>query len=452
VDTDFVPFGEHRLKVILEGVLIEGDKAESAALEVKSDIDVSQKGLGIAKVAKFILGAANRMPNVAQGHFRGYAVMLLGAQRGSTHGLPGGVEAHELGDRLRAYLGPNGPSWDLARLPVDHDREVLFIVVDPPELREPLYPCHKDFQPQDKQDAKHALRDGALYMRDKSSTRAATAVEVLALFERGRAASTPDVSVGLTCDGSAVSLHDANQMLEHLVSVLAEQHREERLERDARPDESANPLLQSFNYPPYGRTKPSGPPGPVEEVLEAWERRTRSAWDQTIGVLAGAAWRPVGFTVLNSAASYLTSPLMIVTIDGAYGVEDEDLDAVDFDDVLPTVVPSTKSWHDQMQASIGHVRPAHRQELEWRNTDSGIEVRLTPEALRPGTPWSPRDSDLVVIARGAADNTLHGTWTLTAEGLGEQFAGELLLSVDPDVGVRGLYEQYFAAKKTATPG
>lgn len=452
MDTDFVPFGEQRLRAILEGVLVEGDKAESAALEAKSDIDVSQKGIGIAKVAKYILGTANRTPKVAQGHFHGYAVMLLGAQRGSSRGLPRGVEAHELGDRLRAYLGPNGPSWDLARLPVDHDREVLFIVVDPPELGEPPYPCHKNFQPQDEQGGKHALQDGALYVRDKTSTRAATGAEVLALFERGRAASTPDVSVSLTCDGSAVSLHDANQMLEHVVSVLAEQYREKRLERDARPDELASSLFRSFDHPPYGRTGPTGPPRPLEEVLEAWERRTRSDWDQTIGVLAGAAWRPVGFTVLNSAASYLTSPLIIVTIDGAHGVEDGDLGGVDLDDVLPTVVPSTKSWHEQMQASIGQVRPARRQELEWKNTDSGIEVRLTPEALRPGTPWSPRDSDLVVIAHDTADNTLHGTWTLTAEGLGEQFTGELLLSVDPDVGVRGLYEKYFAASKTSTPG
>jgi len=453
VDTNFVPFGEHRLKMILEGVLSEGDKAEVAALGAKSDIDVRQKGLGIAKVAKFILGAANRMPDVAQGHFHGYAVMVLGVQVGSTPGLPSGVEAHELGDRLRAYLGPNGPSWDLARLPADVDREVLFIVVDPPGPGVPPYPCHKDFQPQDKQDAKHALRDGALYVRDKSNTRTARAVEVLALFERGKAVSTPDVAVSLTCDGLAVSVHDASETLEDVVSMQTEQYRKERAELDAQPRESSNPLLRDFNSPLYGRPKPSGPPKPVEEVLKASERRTRSIWDQTIGMLAGAACQPVGFTVLNSAASYLTSPLMIVTIEGAYGVDGENPDDVDLDDVLPSVVPHTKSWHEQMRVSIRHVRPAgHRQELEWRNTDSGMEVRLTPEALRPGTPWSPRDSDLVVIARIAGSNTLRGTWTLTAEGLGEQFTGETSLSVDRDVGVRGLYERYFAARKAATPG
>jgi len=104
-----------------------------------------------------------------------------------------------------------------------------------------------------------------------------------------------------------------------------------------------------------------------------------------------------------------------------------------------------------MQVSIRHVRPVgHRQELEWRNTDSGIEVRLTPEALRPGTPWSPRDSDLVVIARSADSTTLRVTWTLTAEGLGEQFTGETTLSVDPAVGMRGLYERYFARRATTS--
>ncbi len=348
VDTSFVPFGVHRLKMILEGVLAEGvlaegDKAELAALEAKSDIDVSEKGLGIAKVAKFVLGAANRMPGVAQRQFHGYAVMVLGAEGGSTPGLPSGIEGHELGDRLRAYLGPNGPNWDLARLPAGDDREVLFIVVDPPKPGEPPYPCHKDFQPQDKQDAKHALRDGALYVRDKSNTRTARAVEVLALFERGKAISRPEVAVSLTCDGVAVSLHDANETLEYVVSMQTKQYRKERAEHDARPLESVSPLLQDFNRALYGRPKPSGPSKPVEEVLKAWERRTRSDWDQTIAMLAGAAWQPMSFTVLNSAASYLTSPLMIVTIEGAYGVDDEDPDDADFDDVLPPVVPHTKT-------------------------------------------------------------------------------------------------------------
>ncbi len=57
-----------------------------------------------------------------------------------------------------------------------------------------------------------------------------------------------------------------------------------------------------------------------------------------------------------------------------------------------------------------------------------------------------------MIARSAGSNTLRGTWTLTAEGLGDQFTGETSLSVDPDVGVRGLYERYFAARKATTPG
>jgi len=98
-----------------------------------------------------------------------------------------------------------------------------------------------------------------------------------------------------------------------------------------------------------------------------------------------------------------------------------------------------------MAMSVKHLRAARRrQEIEWSNTESGVEVRLTPEALRPGTPWSPDLSDLIVIAGNADENALRLTWSLTAEGFGQQFTGETTLTVNRDTGVNGLYAIYFA--------
>lgn len=450
METDFAPSGERSLAVIRDGVITEGDAAESIALEAKSDIDLTQT-VGIAKLAKFILGAANRQPDLAQRHFQGYAVMVLGAQKGSAPGVAGGVEAHELADRLRSYLGPDGPGWDLARLAANDEREVLFIVVDPPKPRDFPYPCHKDFQPADNQDKKHALQNGTVYVRGKSNTLPAKANELLALVSRSRASQALEVAVSLRCEGSAIALRDADEMLKDLIHAIAEEYRKERAGRGNRPLQPDYSVLAAPSAL-YGPPKPSAPPKPVAEVLTAWEENTRSGWPRTLKKIAGAVLTPLGFTVSNSAASYLSNPLMIVTIDGAYGVEDEVLDDLDVEDVFPPVEQRAESRADQVQRSLRLVRPAqYPREMEWHNTESGIQVHLRPEALRPSTPWSPRCPDLVVIARGEASDGLRATWSLTAEDLGEAFTGESAIPVDTQMGVRGLYDRFITHRQTKDP-
>jgi len=105
LNTDAIPLGERSLRSILEHVLAVGDEAETSYLEVKSAVDPTSKS-GVAKIAKFLLGAANRRPKETALHFHGYAVLVIGAQKGSAEGVPRGVEAHELEDRL----GPCGRS------------------------------------------------------------------------------------------------------------------------------------------------------------------------------------------------------------------------------------------------------------------------------------------------------------------------------------------------------
>ncbi|WP_063057318.1 hypothetical protein [Nocardia salmonicida] len=55
---------DRRLWEIVDYIKNNGDRREAHVLEAKVDIDVSGK-IGAAKIAKFILGAANRQPDVA---------------------------------------------------------------------------------------------------------------------------------------------------------------------------------------------------------------------------------------------------------------------------------------------------------------------------------------------------------------------------------------------------
>lgn len=131
METGIIPLGERALRSILDHVVAVGDEAEASYLEVKSTLDLTSPE-GVTKVAKFLLGAANRPPQAASRHFHGYAVLVIGAQRGEARGIVRGVEAHELEDRLRPYLGPQFPSFEFGRITVDADSEVLFVVAQPP--------------------------------------------------------------------------------------------------------------------------------------------------------------------------------------------------------------------------------------------------------------------------------------------------------------------------------
>jgi hypothetical protein len=161
LDTGLTPLGERALRRIVEHVIAVGDEAETTYLEVKSSLDFGGK-TGVAKVAKLLLGAANRRPNEAARHFHGYAVLVIGAQRGGAPGVPRGAEPHELEDRLRPYLGPQFPAFEFGRIGVDATNEVLFVIAQPPQEGQPIFPCHKSFQGDDRRDS---LEDGAIYVR-----------------------------------------------------------------------------------------------------------------------------------------------------------------------------------------------------------------------------------------------------------------------------------------------
>jgi hypothetical protein len=230
LDTGVIPLGERALQSVLDHVLAVGDEAETSYLEVKSSLDMRSKTTA-AKIAKFLLGAANRPPKEAARHFHGYAVLVIGAQKGAAPGVPRGTEAHELEDRLRVYLGPQFPAFEFGRLGIDAEREVLFIVAQPPQQGQSIFPCHKSFQGEDRSDN---LDDGAIYVRGVSNTRPARAGEVLALVERARGGGKPPIELEVEVLGPICRVDRLGEVLETL-----RDYEEEHFNKAPDPDKDA---------------------------------------------------------------------------------------------------------------------------------------------------------------------------------------------------------------------
>lgn len=131
MDTSVVPLGERAWAAILQHVIERGDAAETTYLEVKGPFDLTS-GADLVKIAKFLLGMANRTVDTAARHFQGHGVMVLGAEHGRAVGVQRVLEPHEIANRLQPYLGHMFPGYEFGRIPVGHDRDVLFVIGSPP--------------------------------------------------------------------------------------------------------------------------------------------------------------------------------------------------------------------------------------------------------------------------------------------------------------------------------
>lgn len=437
MDFTSAPSSPERLREILDRVVSVGDLAETGALEAKSGIDLNSN-VGRAKVAKFILGKCNRRPEDAVRHFAGHGVMVLGAAQGSGPGLPASsaCEDHQLADALRVYLGAASSRWRMERLPAaTGDQHVHFVIVEPPAPGDDVFPCCRslDFDAGEK---KFSLTDGAIYVRDRTSTRVARHSEVIGLVERARAFVAPEIQLEVGLAGAAVVLRDSESTLDWWIDVGSAGFLEDRAE--AR--EGRLPGTPSLLGPYAGSAAEAvaialGQPTD-HEVLAGWQHETRSRWRERVDLMVGAMADAVVPTVLNQAMNFLPNPQLVLRIAGARGVESGAI--VYADDVLVPVVPATRSVFEPLHLPVPRRTDGS---ARWSNSDDGtVEIVLAPGSFRPETPWSTEELGLVVVALDENATSLPVEWSLTVEGVDGRFTGSTSMAVDPDLTVRMMAE------------
>lgn len=124
------------------------------------------------KVAKAILGFANRSPARAAKYFQGVAYMIVGAEPGSAPGIPP-LDHAVVHQKLAAYLD-DGPRWT----PYDIDyrgNNVLVIVVEPPSPGDRIHALRKTLD---------KAYDGTVYHRGAGLTEPANHAAMAMLQNR----------------------------------------------------------------------------------------------------------------------------------------------------------------------------------------------------------------------------------------------------------------------------
>lgn len=441
MDTSRPPHGERQRKALLAEILAGGDTAEKHYLEIKRQLDFSSKE-ETTKIAKFILGAANRLPTTAARDFGGYAVMVIGAEKGGLPGVPAGTEVLAIEQKINKFLLPGGPQWELERAPADTPgQEVLFILVDPPQDGDPIYLCRAELQGD-----KVNLGNGDIYVRVQGQTRKATAPEIDALMARAGKKSLPMPELMVTLKGDAHHIDLTPERLNQFIDSEVEEARTEHLSPPPSAPTQGSPLFAGLNSQLLlGLGSSSLSPQAFKRQALEWENQIRAEWQENLGRIAGAALPGLVIELGNRQSTFLEAVRFDLTLEDAYGVDTEEADDVTSDKLFPPVIEKQNPFDPHglglLPANFNNIRPALSQyPLKWMNAGANLHITIELDQLRPGTPWVSDGDDFVVIARHHV-TALSGTWRATVRGHHEAFEGDVSLPVGPEQNIQTLYRQ-----------
>jgi hypothetical protein len=424
---------------LLRAVAERGDLAERHFLELKSTLNLSTKK-DKEKIAKFILGAANRMPATAATAFEGYAVMLVGVAEGAITGIPP-VEMMDIAKVVQQYVGAAGPKWDIIWVPIEGSaNQVLVVLVDPPMPGQGPFPCRANGE---------SLTNGRIYMRAEGETREATADELDLLIQRGAAAPKVEIDFAVELLGAVSPINlDAHQTLEAYLDT-----QKTRL-LSALPISKPSPGSDDVDALAAGHTALTGfrmPSSIVQAMMipeerseegyrksiVAWEDRFRVAWEAAREKIAASVLAPIVVKITNRSTVFFQDVEMRLHLEGEVFAHD----AVEAEAISDLGLPRPpRLWGPRepllnvaAYAGLGYAQPPismpySAPSVSFKNSGS-VDLDFGIGELRPLGYYESEDEEFVLIVRDPALSSIHGTWRLTARDHHEVFEGEITIPV-----------------------
>lgn len=449
IDLSRAPRGVLAAQELISAVAEKGDLAERHYLELKSTLNLATKK-DKEKIAKFVLGSANRLPDVASTAFEGYGVMIVGVAEGAVVGIPP-VEMMEISRVIQQYVGAAGPRWDILWAPIENSlNQVLVILVDPPKQGQGPFPCRANGE---------SLTDGRVYVRADGETREAKADELDLLFQRGLAGGHVEVDFAVEVIGevAAASVDVATTLDEYL---RAERRHLEAALPKKEPKQpvaavfptgtgldfagfqaavSAAASLSRSVMQPEDRTEQE-----YVDSIDRWEARFRSAWDAAFSKkIIGTQFQPAIVKITNRTTTFFHDVELKLHLEG-------EISAVEYES--PKYTKSFKDfglplpprdWGPR-QRDLGFnpaylaasglysssPRPYVPPSISYRNGGS-VTLDITVGELRPRGSFESEKEELVLVVGDQALTTIHGSWELTARDHNDVYSGEIAIKVDP---------------------
>lgn len=469
IDLSRAPRGELAAARLVEAVAQSGDLAERHYLELKAPPDLSSK-TSKAKVAKFILGAGNRLPDRAMAAFEGYGVMIVGVSKGRIEGIPP-IEALALSQVVDPFLGAAGPRWDIVRVPVvGSNNEVLLILVEPPREGQPPFICRADGE---------GLKNGRIYYRADGETREATADEVDLLIARGQARLPAPVEIDVAMVGSVVPLIVDEATLSDLVAtvrrrLLAALPRAPQASDGDGELTASLPLgfgasvamtrmlaeqaaLASKIASAIGMEDPeTRSEDEYRAEIDTWEARLRQAWPQSVELFALHVLPGNEVKIASTTSTFLQGVQVKLHLEG-------DVEVGERVRLRPTwerlKLPSPPRPWGPSKRDLGFNSPLARAAFAslpyrghepppsfstsavWKTTGS-VEVVIDVGDLRPEAIFETSDGDSVLLVRGEVPDDVRGTWSATVRGYDTVFRGNIEVAVAESIHLTRLLRDF----------
>lgn len=452
------PRGELAASRLVAAVAGRGDWVERHYLELKGPRDLSSKQ-NKQKVAKFILGAANRMPDKAAEAFEGCAVMIIGITKDGIKGVPP-IEMLELTQVVERFTGVPGPKWDIVRVSVEEStHQVIVFIVEPPEQGHPTFICRADGD---------GLKDGATYIRADGETREAKSSELDQLKVREIAADkTAPVDLDISIAGKVIPIAVDNARTLDEYVTRTRQRLLEALPKPAPPVEAetepglpgdrslanivglasgfSKMTAASHSFPAAGFSRTIPEERSEDEYLadiDQWEADFRAAWPDTVTSIVGYGFGAAEVSVLNRTQTYLHDLAVKLHLEGPVKAVEHHRRS----DVNPTMhinMPRPpRKWGPQEQDLLRNYTSGYAASAQsmsnfdfrpsssmWTNTGS-VDIEVDVGDLRPEEEFITADEDAVLVIYGEPPEMVRGTWKATARGYHEVFKGETVVTVE----------------------
>lgn len=412
VDLSRLPTGALGWARFVEWAASSDDRIERFFLELKSDIDLTSKR-GRHKVAKFILGAANRDPVRSQRSFGGHALLVLGISENKIVGIEG-FEAKDLEREVQKFTGVDGPIWDFERIPLDGDRDVIVVIADPPVGV--IWPCLSDGE---------GLLNGEIYIRNDGETKKASGAEVKAMLARvPRQAALPLIDVSLLGNIYVVLVNREN-----LETWIENQYRL-YLDQIA-PSATTYPFLSGVSGLSDRRTKQE-----FRDAVEAWREKALQNPMSGIAEIASKLFQGVRLRASNPSRTFLKDVRIEIELP-------DDVVALEWsepDDDLAVFPDRPKSW-----GGDSFVIPYLPQlsNISFPNRDGVLRTFETPQrrlsvalkSLRPEDIFVSDDDEVVLVSfvesvdGERADENVQLPWRATAGDINDVLDGTLEVEV-----------------------
>lgn len=411
------PGGQRWAERLVDHLVGSPPHHERRYIEAKSEVKLAEKS-GKAKIARWMLGVANRMPDVAREYLGGWAVLVVGADSGFRGGVEP-IEILELEQGMSRYFGDNVPTWDMWRIPAEDNREILVFAVRPPQWGDPIFLCHSELQAE-------GLVNGGIYIRSEGATRPAKAREIRALERRSR---MEVVDLAVTFTGPANVIDYDEEAIRAAIAQRASNLLGSREPDPALPSDVLKHLRRSLVDPRSAAE--------FREGVRRWEER---CWNQLAdGVLVSALRHcaAVGLRIENRKATFLKSLTVTVDVPGVDAVTDD----LAQDVMWPPKDPASPGPGYSAGLLPGADRNLQRLIQDVRRPLWGIEVEPQEEGvgikwhlneLRPEAVELDDGTDLGLVLLVAGDNRpakITASWKATAAEQNSVFRGTSTLDV-----------------------